>query len=251
MDGNAGTATPEPSPAFRCALPTAESRAAASRYKGIIAASCMAVLCFVALSSPAAAATAPGTTSESVLAATDSLRKSGRLEEAAARLKEAMSGSPAAADIRTAYAVVLLELGRAEAAERELLATSTVAGDEARVRLLLAVALDMQGKRMEAAEQFRNAVTTARSPDEAMTAHLALAAIYEDAGDSARANTHYTAALALEPQLRGALVNVQKELLLKGATSGRVGNNKDGAQNIRLRNVEAEVERLRKNTQEK
>ena len=137
----------------------------------------------------------------------------GKVDKAIAELKKTVARAPNHPRSNLLYAAALLRQGNTHEAKRHLSRVVKKWPELSEGRLLMGYALVEKGEKRQALEQFQKVLELTRDSEERLSAHLALASIYEEDGDQAQANHHYAQALTIEPALRDVLTNVQKELL--------------------------------------
>jgi tetratricopeptide (TPR) repeat protein len=141
------------------------------------------------------------------------LLSEGKIEEAATELKEMVFSSPDNPSLNLLYASALLQLGKTDDAKQYMSRIVEKWPELSSGRLLMGYALVEKGEKKEAIEQFQKVLSISHYTEERLSAHLALASIYEEEGAEAKATRHYVQALTIEPTLGDILIDVQKELL--------------------------------------
>ena len=140
-------------------------------------------------------------------------------EQAGQLLRRAIALAPDEAALRLMLARVLLDDGRPADASVELSAIKTRWPQSAAPHVLLGYVHHRQGDPGAAEAAFRSALARVPTPQERIAAHLGLGAVLEKAGRQAAADAQYAAAVALAPQLRGVLVDIQKQSLFPQAVA--------------------------------
>lgn len=181
-----------------------------------------------------------------VLLQAERLLTNGKVEEAVALLEQEVSRAPDQLQPWLLMGGAFLELGKVGEAEQTLSRLVEKWPTSAAARLLMGHTLLQRGERMGAVEQFQRVLQLTDDDEESMSAHLGLASVYESLGDQQRADFHYGQALSVAPELRAALINIQKALLWREptvTTEGNVGHS--GPNRARRMRIEAELEKLR------
>lgn len=187
-----------------------------------------------------------GTASDNDMARARRLITEGKAQEALAMLQRAMSLAPGVEEPSLLYGGALLQTGKAKKAAKHLKVTIKRWPKSSRAHLLMAHTLLLEGKNEEASKQFGQVLALTEDPEQQISAHLGLASVYEEREEQNQANRHYAKALAIDPGLRGVLVNVQKELLWREPQ--RVSGEKPRTRKsnkARRERIEAELRNLR------
>lgn len=176
----------------------------------------------------------------------------GKVEEAVAILEQEVSRAPDQLQPRLLLGGAFLELGKVEQAERTLSRAVEKWPTDAVAHLLLGYTLLERGERQSALEHFQKVLELTDGLEQSISAHLGTASVYESLGDQERADHHYARALAIAPELRPVLMNIQKALLWREptVTTGTDIGHPVPDQARRAR-IEAELEKLREEKEKK
>jgi pentatricopeptide repeat protein len=129
------------------------------------------------------------------------------------QLRHAQKLNPDNPVLTVALAGVLLHVKQPEEAEQQLRNLLVRHPDHPNGHLLLAYALCDQGKLEEAHKIFERILALDCDPVQRVSAHLGLGALLEKSGDIEGAAKHYQSAVAVDPQIRTILTDIQKSSL--------------------------------------
>jgi len=154
-----------------------------------------------------------------------------KYREALTVIEDAVAKSPDNPQVTRTKAAVLLEAGQPAESENTLRPLLSAKPVDPPGHLLLAYALVAQGNDVKAVAEFRRVLILSTDHVLRISAYLGLGAICEKTGDMKAAASHYRAALALEPNLKKVLIEVQKAAL-QGRPMVKAGFNEAQADQI-------------------
>ncbi len=134
--------------------------------------------------------------------------------EACQLLRRAIAQSPDDVELRLTLARVLMDDNQLDDASSELDEVTRRRPQLATPYVLSGYVRHRRGDLPEAEQAFRAALLRVGEGRERIAAHLGLGAVLEQTDRQAEADGQYSAAIALAPELRGVLMDIQKQRLL-------------------------------------
>lgn len=135
------------------------------------------------------------------------------LQEALKYARRAHKLNPNDPATRATIAGILLDAEKPAEAEKELRDLLAKNPSNADAHLLLAYTLSAQDMHSEAKEAFEHVLMLNCDSIQQISAHLGLGALLEKTGDIEGAAKHYQLAIAIDPQIKMVLTDVQKASL--------------------------------------
>ena len=141
------------------------------------------------------------------------LKNNGEIETALQLLDDGIKNYPDNSKLKRTMSVLLLQSGRSEEAERFVLDLIKSNPNESGLHLLLGYILKSNKKNSNAMREFQTVFHNSSNRNQQISAHLGLAALYEELHIEHKANEHYQSALSLDASLWSILKKIQVERL--------------------------------------
>ena len=180
---------------------------------------------------------------QSQLATAEEMLEEGRAKDAIPILRREVKRSGNSLRPRLLLAGAYLEVGDIGNADRALSDAVGRWPEDAEAHLLFGYCRLDREEVEQARSELERALELSDDPSLELAAHLGLASIHDRLGDGDRADEHYARALAIAPETRDVLIEIQKELVWRPSVS--VGKEGTWYSDSRRRDrIEAALEEL-------